>query len=113
MKIFKRGKHRAARGCKDHVQQIARHHAEIKAIEEIMAKLSDDRDAVHRENERLHMEINILRLSPVTKPLPVIPGAAAMIKSSTVPVALGPSMLVPVLDGRQRDHKPNWAVNDE
>jgi hypothetical protein len=78
-----------------------------------MSKLSDDRDAVHRENDHLRKQIDDLLISRSTKPVPPIVGATAMLKPSTVLVPLGPSMLIPADGPRARDHRPNWALDDE
>lgn len=95
MRIFKRGKHRARRGCRDHVRQIARHHAEIEACERIMAKLSDDRDEAYRQVELLRQQVEELTPHTITKPVLVPLDVTAMLQPSTVPVSLGPSMLLP------------------
>lgn len=113
MKIFRRGKHRAPRACRDHVRQISRHHAEIEAIERIMRKLSDDRDEVYRENERLRMQAEQMRPHTISEPASEITDVTAMLQSSTVPLIFGPSMLVPAAGPRQRDHRLNWALGDD
>lgn len=113
MKIFKRGRHRAPRGCHDHVIQIARHNREIEICEQIMCKLSDDRDSLQRENQRLRRQVAALKFAPVTEPLPPVLPAADMIHPTAMMVPLGPSVMVPATDRRNRDHRPNWALDSE
>lgn len=113
MRILNRGRHRARRGCRDHLRKIALHQAEIEACERIMSKLSDDRDEAMREAGRLRDQISRMRRVSITEPLPAVLVGTAILQSSTGPAPLPPSVLVPVDHPAAGKHRPNWALEDD
>jgi hypothetical protein len=107
MRIFHRGKHRAPRGCRDHVKQIAQHYKEVEHCEAIMCQLSNERDDLIRQRDRLVQEITELRNGAAKEPVLPPVSVTAMLQRSTLLEPLGPSEPVrPSGRGRRADDRP-------
>lgn len=112
--MFKKGHHRAPRGCKNHLEELKINQEDIRLLSRMIETLNAQKEALEDQVRHLRSQLGS---EDVTEELSVAQIRAQMRRTTpdVVKCAIGegPTMLLPVGNNRARNVKrrPSWAIN--
>lgn len=110
--MFKKGAHRAPRGCRNHLLELTMLTEDIKTMSRLIEKVTAERTALEAEVRALRTELGV---DAPTEVLTVAQIRAQMRQTTPVAVPVitdkGSTMLLPVGNNKTRKVKrvPSWA----
>lgn len=112
--MSRRARHKAPKGCCDHLHDLATAQADIKLMSRLIEKVNAEKDALRRQVRSLRAE---LTGEAITEELSLAQIRAQMRRTAPFSVKViipnGPTMMLPVGTTRaRRAHRPSWAIRD-